>query len=193
MLDSAMEPRANPIPARRSDTHIVVYPNRVRFEAALGSMLRRLHGSCAMLHVAVSGDHGTGSISRHMLNLVGSTLRVCMRKGELAYLGDAEFAVLLRGVDAYEASTYARTVIAIVSGFRVLWEGELLGAEAQVGGVMFDDGELDSGLLAVAEEAGQIAASKTDCKLHILRHQRAATPQPADVARDPGIRDAATT
>jgi len=170
MLDSAMEPRLNPVPEVRSDSQIIVYPSRARFEAALRGTLHHAHGQCAMLHVAVLGDHaGTGSISRRMLNLVGSTLRVCMRKGEVAYLGNAEFAVLLRGVDPREAAAYARMVITIVSSFRVVWEGELLGAEAQIGGVMFNDGEMNTELLSLAEEAGQAAAAKLGCKLHMVQ------------------------
>src|SRR5579859_2082530 len=105
MLDSAMDClRRSVIPALKSDTHVTVFPDRAHFEAALRSILNHAHGPCAMLHVALVGDHAhTGSISRRMLNLVGSTLRACMRSGEAAYLGDAEFAVLLRGVDAREA------------------------------------------------------------------------------------------
>lgn len=175
MLDSAMESRLNPIPAVRSDSHITVYPSRARFEAALRGTLHHAHGQCAMLHVAVLGDHaGTGSISRRMLNLVGSTLRVCMRRGEVAYLDNAEFAVLLRGVDPREAAAYARTVITIVSSFRVMWEGELLGAEAQIGGVMFNDGEMNTELLSLAEEAGQLASAKLGCKLHMVQDVQAA-------------------
>jgi GGDEF domain-containing protein len=183
MLDSAMEPRLNPVPAVRSDSHITVYPSRARFEAALRGTLQHAHGQCAMLHVAVLGDHaGTGSISRRMLNLVGSTLRVCMRKGEVAYLGNAEFAVLLRGVDPREAAAYARMVITIVSSFRVMWEGELLGAEAQIGGVMFNDGEMNTALLSVAEEAGQLASAKLGCKLHMVQDLHVAPSAPTAFA-----------
>lgn len=175
MLDSAVELRLDPLPAVRPDTHITVYPNRARFEAALRSTLNHAHGRCAMLHVALRSDHaGSGSINPRMLNLVGSTLRGCMRAGEVAYLGEAGFAVLLRGVDAREASVYARTVIGIVSDFRVLWEGELLGAEARIGGVMFDDGEMNTELLSLAEEAGQLASTKPSCKLHMLQDRQAA-------------------
>lgn len=188
MLDSAMETRPSPVPAVRSDTQITVYPSRARFEAALRGTLNHTHGPCAMLHVAVRGGHaGTGCISRRMLNLVGSTLRSCMRAGEVAYLGDAGFAVLLRGVGAREAAIYARTVIGIVSDFRVLWEGELMGAEAQVGGVMFDDGEMNTELLSLAEAAGKVAATKLGCKLHMLQDLQAGVPalpaSPEQVAR----------
>jgi len=170
MLDSAMDClRRSVIPALKSDTHVTVFPDRAHFEAALRSILNHAHGPCAMLHVALVGDHAhTGSISRRMLNLVGSTLRACMRSGEAAYLGDAEFAVLLRGVDAREAINYARTVMGIVSGFRVMWEGELLSAEARIGGVLFGDGEMDTELLAVAEEAGRVAGGKLCSKLHLV-------------------------
>jgi GGDEF domain-containing protein len=117
-----------------------------------------------------------------MLNLVGSTLRVCMRKGEVAYLGNAEFAVLLRGVDSREAAAYARMVITIVSSFRVMWEGELLGAEAQIGGIMFNDGEMNTALLSVAEEAGQLASAKLGCKLHMVQDMHVASPAPTAFA-----------
>jgi len=170
MLDSATSPfRESPIPAYKSDTQITVFPDRTRFEAAFRGTLSHVHGPCAMLHVVVVGDHGgTGSVSRRMLNLVGSTLRACMRAGEAAYLGDAEFAVLLRDVGARGAAVYGRTVISIVSGFRVMWEGELLSAEARIGGVLFDDSETDTELLALAEQAGRVADGKFGCKLHLI-------------------------
>ena len=182
MLDSATELRSNPVPTVRSDTQITVYPKRACFEAALRSSLGHDHGPGAVLHVAVLGHAGTGSISRRMLNLVGSTLRVCTRKGGLAYLGDAEFAVLLHDVDAREAAAYARTVISIVGSFRVMWEGEMLGAEAHVGGICFDEGDSDAGLLVLAEEAGRVAADKLGCKLHMLQHARPAGRKPSLVS-----------
>ena len=176
MLDSAMEPAASPVPTVRLDPRIIVYPNRARFEAALSSTLSHAHGRCAMLHVVVLGDHaGTGSISRRMLNLVGGTLRACLRAGDLAYLGDAEFAVLMRGVGERETVTYAHTVSTIVSSLRVMWEGELLGAEVLIGGILFDDGEMDAGLLSLAQQAGGVAAAKLGCKLHLIRAPHAPT------------------
>jgi len=181
MLDSAMDGlRKTPIPALNPAAHVTVFPDRGHFEAALHSTLNHAHGPCAMLHVALVGDHAdTACMSRRMLNLVGSTLRACMRAGEAAYLGHAEFAVLLRGVDARGAVSYARTVMSIVSGFRVMWEGELFSAEARVGGVLFDDGEMDTGLLAVAEEAGRVADGKFGCKLHLVGTAVACAPRPA--------------
>lgn len=176
MLDSAMELEVESVPAVRSNTRITVYPNRARFEAALRGTLGHAHGPCAVLHVAVVGDTGTGSVSRRMLNLVGSTLRVCMRAGEVAYLGDAEFALLLHEVDAREADAYARMVMTIVGSFHVMWEGELLGAEAHIGGVLFNDGESNPELLSLAEEASQAAAHKPGCKLHMWQDPREAAP-----------------
>lgn len=184
MLDSAMEARLIPVPVIRSDIHITVYPNRARFEVALRSTLRHTHGSCAMLHVAVRGNHGTGAISRRMLILVGSTLRVCMRAGDVAYLGDAEFAVLLRGVDAREATAYARMAITIIGSFRVMWEGELLSAEAHIGGVMFTDGGMDGRLLTLAEGASHLAADKLGCKLHLFQDLREAASQSESAVQD---------
>lgn len=166
MLDSAMDP----VPAAKSEAHVTVFPDRAHFEAALRSTLAHAHGPCTMLHVAVLCNHtGKVSRSRRMLNLVGSTLRACMRSGEVVYLGDAEYAVLLREVDLRQAEDYARSVCNIVSGFRVMWEGELLSAEARIGGVMFTDGETDTGLLAIAEQAGYMAAAKFGCKVHLLQ------------------------
>jgi GGDEF domain-containing protein len=181
MLDSAMDGlRRSPITALRSGTHITVFPDRAHFEAALRSTLNHAHGPCAMLHVALAGDHADAvSMSRRMLNLAGSTLRACMRAGEAVYLGHAEFAVLLHGVDAREVVNYARTVMSIVSGFRVMWEGELLSAEARIGGVLFGDGEMDTALLAAAEEAGRVADGKLGCKLHLVGAALAYAQRPA--------------
>lgn len=174
MLDSAMEPIHNPVPDLKSDTHITVFPDRAHFEAALRSTLAHAHGECAMLHITVlCNSSGKISVCRRMLNLVGSTLRACMRTGEVAYLGHGEFAVLLRGVDSREAATYARTVNNIVAGFRVMWEGEMLSAEARIGGVMFKDGETNTDLLAIAQQAGYMAAAKFGCKVHLLQEAQA--------------------
>ena len=106
-----------------------------------------------------------------MLNLVGNTLRVCMRGGAVAYLGDAEFAVLLQDTDARDTESYARTVITITSGFRVLWEGEMLSAQARIGGVMAGSTQDGAALLAAAMAAGKTAAVKPGAKLHLLRAQ----------------------
>ena len=179
MLDSAMEAAPeSPVTGLKSDTHITVFPDRAHFEAALRSTLSHAHGECAMLHITVLCNHtGKVSGSRRMLNLVGSTLRACMRAGEVAYLGQGEFAVLLRGVDSREAANYARSVNNIVAGFRVMWEGELLSAEARIGGVMFKDGETNTELLAIAQRAGYMAAAKFGCKVHLLQDALAVAPQ----------------
>jgi len=179
MLDSDTEVHLEPlIPSAKSDTQITVFPDRARFEAALRSTLGRVHGECAMLHITVLCNHtGKVSGSRRMLNLVGSTLRACMRAGEVAYLGQGTFAVLLRGVDTREAADYSRMVNNIVAGFRVIWEGELLSAEARIGGVMFKDGETNTELLAIAERAGYMAAAKFGCKVHLLQDAQAVTLQ----------------
>jgi GGDEF domain-containing protein len=176
MLDSAMEALLEtPVLSAKSDTHITVFPDRAHFEAALRSMLAQTHGECAMLHIAVLCNRtGKISVCRRMLNLVGSTLRACMRTGEVAYLGQGEFAVLLRGVDSRETANYARTVNNIVAGFRVMWEGEMLSAEARIGGVMFKDGETNTDLLSIAEQAGYMAAAKFGCKVHLLQEAQAA-------------------
>jgi len=178
-MSQAMEGHVeSPVPTVRSDTCITVYPDRAHFEAALRSTLAHAHGECAMLHVTVlSNRSGRASACRRMLNLVGSTLRACMRAGEVAYLGQGEFAVLLRGVDPSEAATYARSVNNIVAGFRVMWEGELLSAEARIGGVMIKDGETNTGLLTIAQQAGYMAAAKFGCKVHLLQEARAASPR----------------
>ncbi len=148
-----------------------VFLTRRRFETGIVSMLdARESGECAVLHVAVRGDDAsTGCVTRRMLNLVGNTLRVCMRGGAVAYLGDAEFAVLLQDTDARDAASYAHTAITITSGFRVLWQGEMLSAHACIGGTMVGSQRDGAALLAAAVDAGKIAAGKWGCRLHFLK------------------------
>jgi hypothetical protein len=157
-----------------------VFLTRQRFETGIVPMLdARESGECAVLHVAVRGDNSsTGSVCRRMLNLVGNTLRVCMRGGAVAYLGDAEFAVLLQDTDARDAEAYARTVITIASGFRVLWQGEMLSAQARIGGILAGTERDGAALLAQAIAAGQAAAVRPAPKLHLV------------LARDEEIRSA---
>lgn len=147
-----------------------VFLSRRRFEEGIGSLLESEQGESAVLHVAVrGGDGATGSVCRRMLNLVGNTLRVCMRGGAVVYLGDAEFAVLLQDTDGRDVAAYGRTVITIVSGFRVMWEGEMLSAQARIGGIFAGHGRDGAALLAQAMAAGKLAQAKAAPQLHLLR------------------------
>lgn len=161
----------------RPDTQVTVFPNRQRFEAGVTRVLNHHsgHEDCAVLHVALQGSNGTGSVSLRMLNLVGNALRVGTRRGCLVYLGDAEFAVLLQDTDAREAAAYARTVAIVIANFRVLWEGEMLSVTASVGGVMAGDGQQGPALLQQARDAGELARAKAGQHVHMLH---AHTPAP---------------
>lgn len=147
-----------------------VFLSRHRFEEGIGSMLGKEQGESAVLHVAVrGGDGATGSVCRRMLNLIGNTLRICMRGGAVAYLGDAEFAVLLQDTDGRDVAAYGRTVITIVAGFRVMWDGEMLSAQARVGGILAGHSRDGAALLAQAAAAGKLAQAKSAPQLHLLR------------------------
>jgi GGDEF domain-containing protein len=157
------------------DHHITVLPNRSRFEESVSRILEHhaagARGS-AMLHVAVQSFSGTGAVSLRLLNLTGVALRAAaMCDGEVAYLGDAEFAVFLHDTDAREAAHYARTVVGMVSNFRVEWQDEMLAISAHVGGVMADDCVDGASLLQAAIAAGDVASHKYGCKVH-LTHPR---------------------
>lgn len=153
----------------RRDSQVTVFPSRQRFEAGVTRVLSHDNGpqACAVLHVALHGSGGTGSVSLRMVNLVGNTLRAGVRRGCLAYLGDAEFAVLLQDTDAREAAVYARTVASIIETLRTHWDGEVLTVNASVGGVMAGDGQHGRELLQQASDAGKLAELKPGCRVHL--------------------------
>ena len=149
---------------------ITVLPNRDRFETCVSRILEH-HGAgsrgSAVLHVAVQSFSGTGAVSMRLLNLTGVALRAAMHDGEVAYLGDAEFAVFLHDTDAHEAAHYARTVVGVVGGFRVEWQDEMLSISAHVGGVMAGDCMDGAALLKKAAAASEVASRKYGCKVHL--------------------------
>lgn len=155
----------------RRDTQVTVFPNRQRFEAGVTRVLSHYSGQqdCAVLHVALQGSSGTGSVSLRMLNLVGNALRAGTRRGCLAYLGDTEFAVLLQDTDAREAAVYARTLAIVIESFRTHWDDEVLTVSASVGGVMAGDGQDGHELLQQAAAAGRLAEAKPGCHVHMRR------------------------
>ena len=178
--ESNLAPRAQ----TGRDTQITVFPNRRRFEAAASRVLRHQGGSedCAVLHIALRGSSGTGSVSLRMLNLTGNALRAGMHSGCVAYLGDAEFAVLLQDTDAREAAAYARTMASVISNFRVLWEGEMLTVSASIGGVMAEGRHDGAALLHQAVTAGDLAQHKPTCKVHMEHaHDAYLHPQAMDL------------
>lgn len=145
-----------------------VFPTRQRFEAGIGVLLDSVDaGECAVLYVAVQG--AATPVCRRMLNLAGNTLRVCMRGGAVAYLGEAQFAVLLEDTDAADAESYCRTVITIVSGFRTLSRGEMLSAEACIGGVLAGHSRDGAALLSDAQAAVKPARTWPVPKFHLVR------------------------
>lgn len=158
----------------RSDTQVTVFPNRQRFETGVSRVLSHHSGEqdCAVLHVALRGSGGTGSVSLRMLNLVGHALRTGTRRGCLAYLGDAEFAVLLQDTTAREAAAYARTLAIVIEAFKTHWEGEVLTVSASIGGVMARDGQQGRELLQQAADAGRLAETKPGCHVHMLRTEK---------------------
>ena len=156
---------------RGLEAPITVFVNRVGFERGISSMLSKdaYTGEGAVLHLTLrSQDAHTGCVGRKLLNLVGNTLRMSMRDGAAVYLGNAEFAVFLRGAGAMEAATYARTVIEIIDDLRGTWEHEVLWAHAAVGGVVAGDAQDGAVLLEQAIAAGEAARGKLGCKMHIL-------------------------
>jgi GGDEF domain-containing protein len=177
MLDShpyaAFDPQRLP---GSVDAPITVFPNRRRFETGIGWMLRAGAGDCAVLHLALrSGDSGRAGVNPRVLNLAGNTLRAGMRAGALAYLGDAEFAVLLKDSDARQAAGYARAVAEIICGFKVACEGGMLPVRARIGGVMAGDCRDGVTLLDWAVMAGDVARGKPGCQVHLLYRPDAAT------------------
>lgn len=156
------------------DAPIIVFVNRVGFERGVSGMLSKdaFAGEGTVLHLTLrSQDAHTGCVGRKLLNLVGNTLRMAMHNGAAVYLGNAEFAVFLRGAGAMEAATYAHTVIEIIDDLRVTWEHEVLWVHAAVGGVVAGDAHDGAVLLEQAIAAGETARSKLGCKMHILYAQ----------------------
>ena len=178
--------------ATHHDHHITVLPNRSRFETCVSRILEHhaagTRGS-AVLHVTVQSFSGTGSVSMRLLNLTGVALRAAMHDGEVAYLGDAEFAVFLHDTDAHEAAHYARTVVGVVGGFRVEWQDEMLSISAHVGGVMADDCVDGAALLAKAIAASEVASGKFGCKVHLTHPRGDACEEKPAAAPEIGLLD----
>jgi GGDEF domain-containing protein len=151
-------------------SHVTVLPNRSRFETAVSHVLEHhVAGSrgSAVLHITVQSFSGTGAVSMRLLNLTGVALRAAMQAGEVAYLGDAEFAVFLHDTDARDAAHYARTLVNVIGGFRVEWHDEMLSISACIGGVMADDCVDGAALLRRAVEMNELARHKHGCKVHL--------------------------
>jgi hypothetical protein len=165
--------------------HITVLPNGSRFETAVSRILEHhaagTRGS-AVLHITVQSFSGTGAVSMRLLNLTGLALRAGMHEGEVAYLGDAAFAVFLHDTDARDAALYARTMVKVIGDFKVEWHDEMLSISACVGGVMADDSIDGAALLRQAVEAGALAHDKLGCKVHMAHaHDDHPHPQAMDL------------
>jgi len=166
----------------RRESRITVLPNRRRFEASLDRILGRgasIGAGYAVLHIAVQSFSGTGCVSLRILNLVGNALRAGMQGGEVAYLGEAEFAVFLRDVDAQQAGLYARDVATAISNFSLLWEDEMLSVSASIGCVVGRDSQDGTSLLYQAIRASGVAAGKPGHKVHLV-HAPALRPPRAE-------------
>ena len=178
--------------ATHQDHHITVLPNRSRFEESVSRILEHhaagSRGS-AVLHVAVQSFSGTGAVSLRLLNLTGVALRAAMHDGEVAYLGDAEFAVFLHDTDARDAAHYARTVVGMVGSFRVEWQDQMLAISAHVGGVMADDCVDGAALLQRAIEASDVASHKHGCKVHLTHPRGGACEERPKLAPETGLLD----
>ena len=160
--------------------HITVLPNRSRFETAVSRILdHHAAGSrgSAVLHITVQSFTGTGAVSMRLLNLTGLALRAGMHEGEVAYLGDAEFAVFLHDTDARDAALYARTMVNVIGNFKVEWHDEMLSISACIGGVTTDDCVDGRALLCQAAAAGELARQKPGCRVH-MAHAAETRPQP---------------
>lgn len=172
--------------------HITVLPNRSRFQESVSRILEHhaagTRGS-AVLHVTVQSFSGTGSVSMRLLNLTGVALRAAMHDGEVAYLGDAEFAVFLHDTDARDAAHYARTIVGMVGSFRVEWQDEMLSISAHVGGVMADDCVDGAALLEKAIAASDVASGKYGCKVHLTHPRGGACEEKPAPAPEIGLLD----
>lgn len=150
-----------------TEAQITVFLNRQRFEYGIEAMLKTGRRQQAVLHLAVRNADGSKAVLSHRaLNLVGSTLRAGMRAGAVAYLGEAQFAVLLQDTDAWQAAAYARVAVDIVNSMQPGQDAQPV--KACVGGILtgFDrDGEQ---LLKFAEAATDMAWEKPGAKLHLL-------------------------
>ncbi|HEV7165687.1 MAG TPA: hypothetical protein VGO35_09885 [Gammaproteobacteria bacterium] len=172
--------------AHDTDAQVTIFPCRERFEAGISRMLRATTGQCAVLHMTVRSDSlCTGSVSRRILNLAGNALRTGMHVRAAAYLGDAEYAVLLQDTDAREAAAYAQAVTALVCGARVSWDDEVLTLTACIGGVLADDCEDGAALLEMAETARAPAWGKPGCKVHMLHAPEGDTQLPKSGSATP--------
>lgn len=178
--------------ATHQDHHITVLPTRSRFVQSVSRILEHhaagSRGS-AMLHVTVQSFSGTGAVSMRLLNLTGVALRAAMHDGEVAYLGDAEFAVFLHDTDAREAAHFARTVVGMVGSFRVEWQDEMLSISAHVGGVMADDCVDGADLLSKAIAASDVASHKFGCKVHLTHPRGGACEEKPVLAPETGLLD----
>ena len=155
--------------AEGRDAQITVFLNRQRFEFGITEMLKAGDGQHAMLHLAVRrADGSSAAISHRALSMVGNTLRAGMRSGAVAYLGDAQFAVLLQDTDAWQAAAYARVAVDIVNGMRLPSGGEALAIQGCIGGILTGHCRDAEYLLARAVEAGDLAWEKPGCKVHLL-------------------------
>ncbi len=164
--------------------HITVLPNRSRFETAVSRILEHhaagTRGS-AVLHIAVQSFSGTGAVSMRLLNLTGLALRAGMHEGEVAYLGDAEFAVFLHDTDARDAAQYARTMVNVIGNFKVEWQDEMLSISACIGGVLADECVDGRALLRQAADAGELAQRKPGCRVHMAHAQETPDHLPMDL------------
>jgi len=150
------------------DAQITVFLNRQRFEYGIGEMLKKAQGQHAVLHMRLRGEGGSAAtISHRSLNLVGSTLRAGLSTGAVAYLGGAEFAVLLQDTDAWRAAAYARVAVDIANSMQPA-SGDGQAVKACIGGVLTGHNHDGEYLLELAAAASEQAWEKPGCKLHLL-------------------------
>ena len=155
--------------SRGKDAQITVFPNRQRFEFGIGEMLKVGSGQHAVLHMAVRRKDGAAAaVSHRALNIGANTLRAGIQGGAVAYLGHAEFAVLLQDTDAWQAAAYARVAVDIVNGMKLPSGGGSLAVVGCMGGILCGHCRDGAYLLGLAVAAGDAAWEKPGCKVHLL-------------------------
>jgi len=151
------------------DAQVTVFLNRQRFEFGISEMLKAGGGQHAVLHMVVRrADGASAAISHRTLNMVANTLRAGIRSGAVAYLGDAEFAVLLKDTDSWQAAAYARVAVDIVNSMKLTSHEKPLVIVGCMGGILAGHSRDGEYLLGLATAASETAWEKPGCKVHLL-------------------------
>jgi EAL domain-containing protein (putative c-di-GMP-specific phosphodiesterase class I)/GGDEF domain-containing protein len=106
-----------------------------------------------------------------LLQRIGKALRPKLRRGVLAHLGNAEFAVLAQDTTARDAENLALTIVRDISSIKLSWKGKSFSVSAYAGGVATGERQDGKALLELAEAASRVAKEKFGSKVHVAREQ----------------------